>query len=65
MSEPYVSKETAAAHLGVAPSTIKWWVHYRRIPFHKVGRLVRFRISELDDWVAQCTAEAQGDRRRR
>lgn len=53
--EPYVDGKAAAAYLGISHKTVERRVHERSIPFHKVGRLVRFRYSELDAWVAECT----------
>lgn len=41
----------AAARLGVTERYIRRLVYERRVPFYKVGRLVRFRSSELDRWL--------------
>lgn len=57
-SEPYVDKAAAAEHLGVSVRTIEDWVYRRQVPFHHVGRLVRFRLSELDRWVSASTKAA-------
>lgn len=40
-----------AGHLKVSPKTIYDWVHKRQIPFVKVNRLVRFRLSEIEKWL--------------
>lgn len=37
----------AADFMGVKPTTIRKWVQTRRIPFHKVGDLVRFDSAEI------------------
>lgn len=47
-------KETAI-YLGLAPDTIYTMVSQRRIPFVKVGRLVKFDIQLLDKWIKQNT----------
>lgn len=39
-----------ATYLGVKESYVRHLVHERRIPFYKVGRLVRFDPDELDVW---------------
>ena len=36
-----------AEHLQVSEKTVYDWVHRRKIPFHKVGSLLRFRLSEI------------------
>lgn len=57
--EPYVSKEDAAAYLGLSVHAIEQRVHRRQIPFHKLGpRTLRFRLSELDRWVEEQTERA-------
>ena len=40
-----------AAHLGVKPATIYKWLERKSMPAHKVGRLWKFKISEIDQWV--------------
>lgn len=49
--EPWVSVEQVAQHLGVAKDTIYRWREHRGLPAHRVGRLWKFRLSEVDDWV--------------
>ncbi len=49
--ERWVSVEEVASHLGVAKDSIYRWVERRGLPTHRVGRLLRFRLSEIDEWV--------------
>jgi len=51
MAEPWVSVDDVARHLGVARDTIYRWIEMRRLPAHRVGRLWKFKIQEIDDWV--------------
>ena len=48
--ERWLSLEEIAGHLGVSKDTIRIWIKKETIPFHKVGRQYKFRISEVDDW---------------
>ncbi len=48
--------------IGVKESTIRKWVHERRIPFLKVGRCVRFRPSSIEDWLKGSTFEGRSRR---
>ena len=41
----------AAQFLGCAPGTLRNWVSEKRVPFIKVGRLVRFRRCDLTQWL--------------
>lgn len=50
-SEPWVSVEDVAAHLGVARDSEYRWIEGRGLPAHKIGRLWKFKLSEVDDWV--------------
>jgi len=49
--ERWMSLEEIAKHLGVSKDTIRIWIKKETIPYHKVGRKYKFRISEVDAWV--------------
>ena len=49
--ERWVSIAEVAAHLQVTKDSIYRWVDSKGFPAHRVGRLLRFRLSEVDDWV--------------
>jgi len=46
--EKLVDIGTLADHLGVQQSTIYAWTHYKKIPFYKTGKLLRFKISDVE-----------------
>lgn len=50
-TEPWVTVEEVAQHLGVAKDTVYRWRERNGLPAHRVGRLWKFQISEVDDWV--------------
>ncbi len=52
-TEPWMSAEAVARHLGVATDTVYRWVRQKELPAHRVGRLLKFRLSEVDEWVAR------------
>jgi excisionase family DNA binding protein len=62
MNGRWQSVEEIAAHLGVSRDTIYKWVDRKAMPAHKVGRLWKFQLDEIDQWVR---AGQAGDRRRR
>jgi len=47
----WYSLDEAAAHLGVKPTTLYKWLERKQMPAHKVGRLWKFKLAELDEWV--------------
>ncbi|WP_075201065.1 helix-turn-helix domain-containing protein [Leucobacter celer] len=51
MSEPWLSADDIAVHLGVTKETVYVWIAEKGMPAHKVGRLWKFQVSEIDEWV--------------
>jgi len=51
MPERWVSVQDVADHLGVNKDTIYKWIESRALPAHKVGRLWKFQLAEIDEWV--------------
>ena len=51
MDERWVSVDEIAKHLGVSKDTVYAWRTKRGMPGHKVGRLWKFKVSEVDVWV--------------
>lgn len=51
IAENWISITEAATHLGVKVDTIRAWIKKTDIPAHKIGKLWKFKISELDAWV--------------
>ena len=51
MNEKWSSLEETAEYLGVTKDTIRSWIKKTDIPAHKVGRLWKFKFSEVDEWV--------------
>lgn len=51
MSEPWLSADDIAEHLGVTKDTVYAWIAEKGMPAHKVGRLWKFQASEVDGWV--------------
>jgi len=50
-AEPWVSVDQMAEHLGVTRDSIYRWIDRKNLPAHRVGRLWKFKLSEVDDWV--------------
>lgn len=57
MTEPWVSVEDVAKHLGVVKDSIYRWIEHRGLPAHKIGRLWKFKLTEVDAWVRAGGAE--------
>ena len=50
-NERWVDIEEVATHLGVNKDSIYRWIDKKRFPAHRAGRLFRFKLSEVDEWV--------------
>ena len=51
MAEPWSSVDDVARHLGVAKDSVYRWIDRRNLPAHRIGRIWKFKLSEVDDWV--------------
>lgn len=49
--ERWHSVDEVAAHLGVARDTVYRWIDHKGLPTHRVGRLWKFKLVEVDEWV--------------
>lgn len=58
--EGWVGIEEVAAHLRVAKESIYRWVVSKGFPAHRVGRLLRFKLSEVDEWVTASGGDDSG-----
>ena len=50
-NDNYISIDEAAEYLGIKTVTISNWIKKEMVPAHKVGKLWKFKRSELDEWV--------------
>lgn len=49
--DKWYSLEEIAEYLGVTKDTIRNWIKKTDIPAHKIGRLWKFKLTEVDEWV--------------
>ena len=51
--ERWLSVAEVARHLGVKQVTLYKWLEREKLPAYKVGRLWKFKLSEIDSWVRE------------
>lgn len=58
-SNEWLTYIEAAAFLGIRPSTLMVWIcrGNRGVPYYKIGRLVRFKKRDLEEW---CQSQLRG-----
>ena len=59
MDERWHPVDEVAEHLGVARDTVYRWIDHRALPAHRVGRLWKFKFSEVDAWVRSGSANEE------
>ena len=50
-----IGMEECAAYLGITVGSLYVWVHQRKIPYIKVGKLVKFDLIAIDAWLKERT----------
>lgn len=46
-----ISVDDLSDHLGISINTIYSWVNQRKIPYIKVGRLLKFDFDDIQEWI--------------
>lgn len=49
--EKWSTMKEVQEYLGVGRESIMQWINKRNMPAYKVGRLWKFKLSEVDDWI--------------
>ncbi len=51
MDRRYLGIKDCSEYIGVTKGTLYVWVCYRKIPYIKVGRLVKFDLIAIEEWL--------------
>ncbi len=49
--EKWSTLKDVQEYLGVGRETILQWISKRNMPANKVGRMWKFKLMEVDDWI--------------
>jgi predicted DNA-binding transcriptional regulator AlpA len=57
MDNRLLNRNEAAQFLGVSPQTLAYWACTKRyeLPLVKIGRLAKYRMSDLEAFINNCT----------
>jgi len=51
MEDRWLSMKEICKHLGVSDDTVYKWINSYDMPAHRLGRLWKFKKTEVDAWV--------------
>ena len=51
MEKRFLGLEELSQYLGLAKGTLYIWVCHKKIPYLKIGRLVKFDLQEIEGWL--------------
>lgn len=51
MENKWISVDDVAEYLGVKRDTVYKWIERKQMPAHKVGRLWKLKVPEVDEWI--------------
>lgn len=49
--EKWVNLEDIAFYLSMSEDTVRAWVKENKLPYCRVGKRYKFKISEVDEWI--------------
>lgn len=61
ITEKWSSMKEIQKHLGVGRDSILHWIETRDMPAYKLGRLWKFKLSEVDEWIRSGGADERYD----
>lgn len=50
-TEKWVSLEKIAEHMGLSKDTIRNYIKKQQMPYYRIGKQYKFKISEIDTWI--------------
>lgn len=51
MEKRFISPIELSEYAGLKLDTIYSWIWQKKVPYHKMGRLVRFDLREIEEWI--------------
>lgn len=51
-NDNYIGIEELARYLDVKPCTVRTWIKNKNMPAYKVGKMWKFKLSEINEWIA-------------
>lgn len=52
-----INAQELSGMLGISINTVYCWVSQKKIPFVKCGRLTKFNVQRIDEWIRENSVE--------
>ena len=62
MEKRFIGIQELSEYLGITKGTLYSWTFQKRIPYLKVGRLVKFDLQEIEIWLKERRVETIEER---
>lgn len=63
-TDKYIGIDEAAEYLGISPITLRKWLKQKKeLPRHQIGKLWKFKKSELDSWVLSGNSATENEQK--
>ena len=49
----YLGMAECSEYIGITKGTLYSWVSHKRIPYIKIGKLVKFDLKEIEPWIKE------------
>lgn len=59
--EKWASMSELLDYLDVSRESVLRWISHRNMPAHKVGRVWKFKFSEIDEWIRSGGADDRSE----
>ena len=57
MERRYLNINELSDYIGIPKGTLYAWVCYKKIPYVKIGRLVKFDLRAIDAWTKESAVD--------
>ena len=53
MERRFIGVKELSEYLGISKHTVYYWVGMRKIPYVKMGKIVKFDLREIEEWLKE------------
>lgn len=53
MEKRFIGVKDLSEYLSISRHTVYYWVQIRKIPYVKMGKIVRFDLREIEAWIKE------------